>query len=105
MGGEKERLATGDRVHADQTLAHRLEGRDLLGGQVNHADGRARVDQGVLAHQIFDLRLGARFGGNLGTLLLDPPTEMLNVGLHLRARIRLSLAGMTLPVSTRYRRD
>ena len=55
---EEQRLAPGVRMDADEALADRPEAGDLLRGQVGEADGRARMDQGVLADQILDLVLG-----------------------------------------------
>jgi len=45
---------------------HGSKGGDLLRGEVDHADGLARVAEGVLANQILDLRLGARVEGIVG---------------------------------------
>ena len=47
-------------MRSHQPLADRLEGRDLLLGQVGEADRLARIDQGVLADEVLDLGLGAR---------------------------------------------
>src|SRR5208282_3004607 len=60
MGGEEQRLARGRGVGADQGLAHRPEGGNLLWCQLYKADRLARIDQRVLADEILDLGLGAR---------------------------------------------
>ena len=45
-------------MRAHQALAHRLEHRALLVGEVGEAERAARIDQRVLADQVLDLGLG-----------------------------------------------
>ena len=56
--GQIERLAPGTGMDAHQALAHRLEARALLVGEVGEAELLAREDLRVLADQVLDLGLG-----------------------------------------------